>query len=131
MFSHHRNKSGLFFGTPDRFPPASSGTEECWGATHNSKSDIIVVIARIIVVAVGATAFIRIVVPRTAAFSHACPVFYLRMLWPLLNQILDFLWEMPVLSLKRPCLKNISSQSISITMLKMSFPTLQTLYQFF
>jgi len=28
-YRHHRNKSGLFFDTPDEFPPVSSGTEEC------------------------------------------------------------------------------------------------------
>jgi hypothetical protein len=27
-YRHHRNRSGLFFDTPDEFPPASSGTEE-------------------------------------------------------------------------------------------------------
>jgi hypothetical protein len=46
------------------------------GRTHYTKTNIIVVVvARIIVVAVRRTAIIRIVEPRTAAFSHVCPIF--------------------------------------------------------
>ena len=42
------------------------------GDAHNPKT--VVVIARVVVVAIGGPAIARIVVVRTASFPHACPI---------------------------------------------------------
>jgi hypothetical protein len=69
MPEHRWNRSGLFLGTLDRFPPANSGTEECSGLADHSEPNIVVAVAGVVVVATRGTAIPRIVVPRTAAFG--------------------------------------------------------------
>ncbi len=55
------------FGTLDRFPFTDSDNKEYWRVTNNSKTDIVVTIVDIVVVAICRTAILRIVDPRAAA----------------------------------------------------------------
>ena len=73
--------------------------------TDNAKTDIVVAIARMIVVAIGRATIPRIVVPRTAAQQPEVPVPFL-----------------PPYKSKRS--KNLLAQFVSIAMFEVGFPTL-------
>ena len=55
------------FGTLDKFPSINSDNKEYWRETNNSKTDIVVAIVDIVVVAIRRAAILRIVDPRAAA----------------------------------------------------------------
>jgi hypothetical protein len=126
MRSHRRNRSGLFPGTLDRFPPADSGTEECSGLAHNSETNIVVAVAGVVVVATRGTAIPGIIVPRTAAFGCL----------PLAKSIGDqgqvkdqgelsarFGWLNAVAS-KYCGIKDMALQAMGVAVIEMSLPTL-------
>jgi hypothetical protein len=52
-------------GTPDRFPSISSDSKECSRKTGNSKTNVVVVVVGIVVVAISRTTVVGIVDPRT------------------------------------------------------------------
>ncbi|NEO86181.1 MAG: hypothetical protein F6J87_18280 [Spirulina sp. SIO3F2] len=60
-------------GTPNGFPSASSGFEECWGVAHYTKTNGVVDVIARIVVANRRAAIPRIVVPGTAPQQLGCP----------------------------------------------------------
>jgi hypothetical protein len=70
------NRSGRFTGTPERSPPFSSGKLEACSRrqTNDSKTEVVVAIRRIVVVAIGGATVVRVVVPRTAANEPEVPI---------------------------------------------------------
>jgi hypothetical protein len=68
------NRSGLFWVHPNNSHCPVLTVEECWkNRTHNPKTDILVAVGGIVVVAVGSATVRRIIVPRAAPFTDACP----------------------------------------------------------
>ncbi len=66
---HHRERSGLFRTLPTGSHLAALVQKSTRGTTDNPKTNIVVAVVGIVVVAIGRPAVPRIVVPRTAAFA--------------------------------------------------------------
>jgi hypothetical protein len=75
------NRSGLFWVRPDNSHCPVLTVEECWKhRPDNPKTDIVVAVGGIVVVAVGRATVRRIIVPRTAPFTDACPDLIVRLI---------------------------------------------------
>ena len=59
-------------GTPQGLESISSGIKEAYSRkrrTNNTKTDVVVLIRRIVVVTIGRTTVVRVVVPRTTTYQ--------------------------------------------------------------
>jgi len=71
---YHWNRSGLLISRSTHSHPSILEKSSARAGTHNPKTDLVVPVARIVVVAISRTAILRVVVPRTTPQHTGLPI---------------------------------------------------------